>query len=227
MALSSANKTLIACISFLMITACSTFDPYTGEKKASNTAKGAGIGAGVAAAVAFIATRDEDDARERNQKILKAATGGAAIGGGIGYYMDAQEAKLRQQLGDSGVSVIRDGDSINLIMPGNITFPSGSSTLNTSFHSVLDSVSLVLKEFDKTLVVISGHTDNTGSLQLNQSLSNSRATSVADYLLSKGLLIDRVEKTGFGPSKPITSNNTPAGREQNRRVEIALIPIES
>jgi outer membrane protein OmpA-like peptidoglycan-associated protein len=213
---------LIAC---LALSACSTFDPYTGEEKATNTAKGAGIGAGVAAVVAYIANKDEEDIGKRNRRILKAATGGAAIGGGIGYYMDTQEAELRKQLRGSGVSVERDGNNINLIMPGNITFSSSKANIEQNFYSVLDSVVLVLKEFDKTLIVVAGHTDSSGSEALNQALSVQRAQSVFNYLSSAGILNDRVEAIGFGETQPVANNNTKAGKELNRRVEITLLPI--
>lgn len=209
---------------FLLLTSCATFDPYTGEQEVSNAGKGAGIGAGVAAVVAYLANKDKD-AGKRNERILKAAAGGAAIGGGIGYYMDTQEAKLRQQLRGSGVSVERDGNNINLIMPGNITFSSGSANIAQDFVSVLDSVVLVLKEFDKTLVVVSGHTDSTGSDALNQSLSEKRAQSVSNYFQSNGVLFDRLEVIGFGETQPIASNTTEEGKMQNRRVEISLLPI--
>jgi outer membrane protein OmpA-like peptidoglycan-associated protein len=227
MIISMLHKVLMPLLVLIFITSCSTFDPYTGEKKVSNTAKGASIGAGVAAIAAYLASKDEDSSRKRNQRILRAAGGGAAIGGGIGYYMDAQEAKLRQQLGDSGVSVARDGDNINLLLPGNITFPTGKSSLNASFYSVLDSVALVLEEYNKTLIIISGHTDSTGSTAINQQLSNNRAASVSSYLSSKGVLAERLETIGFASRKPIASNSTASGREQNRRVEMALIPIET
>ncbi|MFT6989808.1 MAG: outer membrane protein OmpA-like peptidoglycan-associated protein, partial [Paraglaciecola sp.] len=119
------NTTLsLAC--FLLVTSCATYDPYTGEQEVSNAGKGAGIGAGVAAVIAYIANKDKDPGK-RNERILKAAAGGAAVGGGIGYYMDVQEAKLRKQLRGSGVSVVRDGDNINLVMPGNITFATGNA----------------------------------------------------------------------------------------------------
>lgn len=213
---------LIAC---LALSACSTFDPYTGEEKATNTAKGAGIGAGVAAVVAYIANKDEDDIGKRNRRILKAATGGAAIGGGIGYYMDSQEAELRKQLRGSGVSVERDGNNINLIMPGNITFSSSKANIEQNFYSVLNSVVLVLKEFDKTLIVVAGHTDSSGSEALNQALSVQRAQSVSNYLSSAGILNDRIEAIGFGETQPVANNNTKAGKELNRRVEITLLPI--
>jgi outer membrane protein OmpA-like peptidoglycan-associated protein len=216
------NIPLITCIA---LTACTTFDPYTGEEEVSNTAKGAGIGAGVAAVVAYLANKDEDDISKRNRRILKAATGGAAIGGGIGFYMDTQEAKLRKQLRGSGVSIERDGNNINLIMPGNITFTSGNANIEQSFLSVLDSVVLVLKEFDKTLIVVAGHTDSTGSDALNQRLSERRAQSVSTYLKTAGVITDRIEMIGFGETQPVASNDTQSGKELNRRVEITLLPI--
>lgn len=206
------------------LTACTTFDPYTGEKKTTNTAKGAGIGAGVGAVIAYLENRKEDSAT-RNRRILQAAGGGALVGGGIGYYMDTQEAKLRQQLRNSGVSVVRDGDNINLIMPGNITFATDSANINDSFYDVLNSVALVLQEFDKTRVVVAGHTDSTGSDAYNQQLSQKRASSVANYLRSQKILGDRFDTIGFGESHPVADNATASGRELNRRVEITLMPI--
>lgn len=215
----------IALITSLTLTACTTFDPYTGEEEVTNTAKGAGIGAGIAAIVAYIANKDEDDIGKRNRRILKAATGGAAVGGGIGYYMDTQEAKLRKQLRGSGVSVEREGNNINLIMPGNITFSSGHATIDQSFLPVLDSVVLVLNEFDKTLIVVSGHTDSSGSKAFNQSLSERRAQSVSTHLNTAGIINDRIEIIGFGEDQPVASNKTDAGKELNRRVEVTLLPI--
>lgn len=208
----------------LLFTSCATYDPYTGDQEVSKTGKGAGIGAGVAAVVAYLANKDKD-AGKRNERILKAAAGGAVVGGSIGYYMDVQEAKLREQLRGSGVSVERDGDNINLIMPGNITFASGNASIAQGFLSVLDSVVLVLTEFNRTLVVVSGHTDNTGSDSLNQNLSEKRAQSVSDYFYNSGIIRDRLDVIGFGETQPIASNRTEQGKKQNRRVEIALMPI--
>lgn len=219
------NKFITSLAIATLVSGCTTFDPYTGEEKTTNTAKGAGIGAGVAAVIALLQNRDEDDARKRNQRILRAAAGGAAIGGGIGYYMDTQEAKLRQQLRQTGVSVVRDGDNINLIMPGNITFDTASSYIKNDFIPVLDSVALVLEEYNKTLVVVGGHTDSDGSSAYNQKLSEQRATSVARQLESKGVIRDRLETIGFGESTPVADNTTSAGKERNRRVEITLVPI--
>lgn len=217
-------STTLSLSCLLLLTSCATYDPYTGEQEVSNAGKGAGIGAGIGVVLAYLSNKDKD-AGERNERILKAAAGGAVIGGGIGYYMDAQEAKLRKQLRGSGVSVERNGDNINLIMPGNITFASGNADIAQDFLSVLDSVTLVLKEFDKTLVVVNGHTDSSGSDALNQDLSEKRAQKVSNHFLNSGVLKDRLEVIGFGESQPIATNGTEEGKMLNRRVEIALIAI--
>lgn len=219
-------KKIITITAVLLSQACTTFDPYTGESKTSKTAIGATTGASIAAVIAYLDNKDKDS-NTRNKRILAAATGGAAIGGGIGYYMDTQEAKLRKQLRDSGVSIQRDGDKINLIMPGNITFATNSSIINSNFNNVLNSVALVLEEYNKTLIVVSGHTDSRGSTQYNQRLSEERAASVANYLRGQKILNDRIETIGFGERQPIASNQTIQGRELNRRVEITLIPIKA
>jgi outer membrane protein OmpA-like peptidoglycan-associated protein len=218
------KKIITALSAILLLQACTTFDPYTGESKTSKTAIGAAAGAGIAAVVAYIDNKDKSS-KTRNKRILAAATGGAAIGGGIGYYMDTQEAKLRKQLRDSGVSIQRDGNKINLIMPGNITFATNSSNINTNFTSVLNSVALVLEEYNKTLIVVSGHTDSSGSVQHNQKLSEDRADSVANYLRGQKIMSDRLDIVGFGEAQPLANNQTVEGRELNRRVEITLLPI--
>lgn len=141
--------------------------------------------------------------------------------------MDAQEAKLRKQLRDSGVSVVRDGDNINLIMPGNITFASNSPDINAGFYDVMNAVALVIAEYDKTLVFIGGHTDSVGSETDNQILSQRRAESVSRYLASKEVAAVRLEAVGFGEQRPIADNKSESGKQQNRRVEITLLPSES
>ena len=157
--------------------------------------------------------------------MLQAAGIGAIAGGGVGYYMDTQEAKLRKQLRNTGVSVEREGDNINLIMPGNITFASNGHDLNADFYEIMDSVILVLQEFEKTVIVVAGHTDSVGSNEYNQALSQRRANSVAQYLLSKDVIEARIETIGFGEDAPIADNTIPEGRSLNRRVELSLLPI--
>jgi len=212
-------------ISITSLTGCTTFDPYTGDKKTTNTAKGAGIGGGAALVLSYLANKDKSSS-ERKKRMLRDAGIGAIAGGGVGYYMDTQEAKLRKQLRSSGVSVKRDGDNINLIMPGNITFPSNASDLKSDFYNVLDSVALVLEEYEKTAIVVAGYTDSKGSNVHNQNLSESRAQAVAQYLKSRKVNAVRFETIGFGEKNPIADNNTAEGRSLNRRVELSLLPIK-
>ncbi len=214
----------IATASIIVLSGCETFDAYTGESKTSNTAKGAGIGASIGLALAYVQNRDKSSS-DRKKAMLKGAGIGAIAGGGVGYYMDSQEAKLRKQLRSTGVSVERDGDNINLIMPGNITFESGGSNLSNSFYAVMDSVVLVVQEFDKTIIVTAGHTDSKGSDSYNLLLSERRATTVAGYLRHKGVVEARLETIGFGETQPLADNGTAEGRALNRRVEISLFPI--
>ena len=202
----------------VMLAACQTIDPYTGEQKTSNATKGAGIGAASGALIGAIAGGDR-----------KSAAIGAGIGllagAGVGHYMDQQEAKLRAQLQGTGVSVTRNGDQIILNMPGNVTFATNQADIRSDFYPVLDSVGLVLEEFEKTLVSVVGHTDSTGSDAINQPLSEKRAASVGAYLQSRGVIHQRLATSGVGSRYPIADNGTAEGRALNRRVEITLEPL--
>ena len=214
-------KKLCTALCVLTLASCQTIDPYTGQAKTSNAATGAGIGA-VAGAIIGAATASKKD---RKKGALTGAVAGGAIGGGIGYYMDVQEALLREKLQGSGVQVQREGDNIRLVMPGNITFATGKYEINPSFHSVLDSVTLVLNEYDQTAIRVAGHTDSTGSMALNEALSEQRASSVARYLRQKQVSEGRMQVHGHGPRYPIASNDSVEGRQANRRVELELLPI--
>lgn len=211
------NQAVISVILAGALTGCATTDPYTGEQKTSNAAKGAGIGAVAGAVIGAAANHDD-----RGKGAAVGAVSGAAIGGGIGYYMDRQEAALRERLAGSGVQVQRVGDELKLIMPGNITFDSGRAELKSQFYATLDSVALVLKEFDQTRIDISGHTDSTGGNELNQRLSEGRAASVSSYLGSQGVASGRLYSTGYGPRYPVADNGNVEGRAQNRRVELEI-----
>lgn len=215
-------RKLTVAILALVLAACTTLDPYTGEKKTSNAAKGAGVGA-ITGAVIGAATSSKND---RKKGVLTGAAAGAALGGGVGVYMDNQEKVLRDRLAGSGVQVRRDGDNIELIMPGNITFATGRSDIRGDFYPVLDSVAEVLAEFKKTRIKVSGHTDNTGGADLNQRLSEDRAASVKNYLIGEGVASGRVNSIGYSYRYPIASNSTASGRDANRRVELELEPIE-
>ncbi len=217
---------IIVSIAVLLImilsSSCSTTNPYTREKQVSKAVIGAGAGAAVGAVVGLITG---DDSRERRKHALIGAGLGALAGGAVGYYMDVQEAKLRQKLEGTGVSVTRQGDNIILNMPGNITFAVDSADINGDFFAVLDSVTLVVQEYDKTLIEIMGHTDSTGSDEYNQVLSERRARSVSNYFQSRDVEPLRLGTYGHGENYPVADNSTKEGRALNRRVEIALVPI--
>ena len=189
----------------LLLGACQTTNPYTGQQQTSNTAKGAGIGAAAGAVIGALAGGSRKSA-------LIGAGVGVLAGGAVGNYMDKQEAQLRQQLQGTGVSVTRNGDNLILNMPGNVTFATNQSDVNANFYPVLNSVALVLKQYEKTMIDVVGHTDSTGSMQLNMQLSQARAASVGAYLQSQGILPARIATQGVGPQYPIASNDTPEGR---------------
>jgi outer membrane protein OmpA-like peptidoglycan-associated protein len=207
--------------SAIALQACTTIDPYTREEKTSNATKGAAIGAAVGAVLGIATSKDKKDRKER---ALKGAGIGAIAGGGVGYYMDVQEAKLRQQLENTGVSVTRDGENIILNMPSNITFEVNKSDVKPNFAEVLNSVSLVLKEYKSTMIEVAGHTDSTGSESYNQMLSQQRAHSVSNILIRDGVEAVRIDSVGYGESRPVANNGTPSGRQLNRRVELTLLP---
>jgi outer membrane protein OmpA-like peptidoglycan-associated protein len=206
----------------VLVTGCMTYDPYTGEKEVSKTTSGAAIGAAAGVAVGLIVG---DSSSERKRRAIQLGVAGGLAGGAVGNYMDRQEAKLRAQLQGTGVSVTRSGDNIILNMPGNVTFETNSADINAGFYQVLNSVALVLKEFDKTVVDVAGHADSTGDEAKNMELSQRRASSVSSYLAAQGVSAQRLITVGYGETRPMASNDTPEGRQQNRRVEITLQPV--
>jgi outer membrane protein OmpA-like peptidoglycan-associated protein len=197
-------------------------DPYTREERPARAQRQAIIGA-AAGAVAGLITGDSS--MERKKRALVGAGLGALAGAGVVNYMDRQVAKLRAELERSGVSVYRDGDNITLNMPGNITFATNSADLNANFFDVLNSVSLVVNEFQQTVIEVAGHTDSTGSDDFNQQLSERRAIAVGAYLRTRSVLGDRIITVGMGEGRPVASNDTADGRQLNRRVELTLVPL--
>lgn len=217
---------LLTCALLLSVSACKTIDPYTQEEKTSGKTTGALIGATVGAVIGYASAHDKSK-RDKQKAILIGAGAGGLTGGTIGKYMDDQERQLTKQLKGSGVSVTRNGNDLTLNMPGNVTFPTGKSSLKEDFTNVLDSVALVLKEYDQTVIEVAGHTDSVGSEESNQSLSEARASSVAGYLVDKDIKKKRILVVGHGETRPIADNNTEEGRELNRRVELTLVPVEA
>jgi outer membrane protein OmpA-like peptidoglycan-associated protein len=207
------------------LAACQTaVDPLTGQPQISNTAGGAALGALAGGVTGLLVANDKSGGDQRKAALIGAGVG-ALIGGGIGNYMDQQEQELRAQLQATGVSVSRAGDQIILNMPGNITFATDQAQLSPAFMPVLDSVAIVLNKYPRTLLDIDGHTDDTGSAQYNQTLSEQRAVSVANYLAARNVDPRRLLVVGFGEARPIATNATPDGRAVNRRVEIRISPL--
>jgi outer membrane protein OmpA-like peptidoglycan-associated protein len=213
----------IALIGATLLAGCTT-DPYTGEQKMSNTAGGAAIGAAVGALGGLMVG---GSSRAQRNAVLIGAGIGALGGGAIGNYMDRQESELRAQLQGTGVSVTRNGDQIILNMPSSITFDTDQDQVKSQFYPTLNSVAIVLRKFNQTLVDVLGHTDSTGSASHNQDLSQRRAGSVASYLGSQGIDPRRFAIIGYGASQPVATNATPDGRAQNRRVEIQISPLRA
>lgn len=209
------KKSLICSLLAVSLLSACAIDPYTGEQKVAKTAWGTGIGAAAGAGIGALAGGEKG--------ALIGAGVGALAGAGTGAYMDVQARKLREQLVGTGVQVKELDGRIYLIMPGNITFNTNEAVIKQGFTPVLDSVALVIKEYNKTMVQVYGYTDNTGTAATNNALSLRRANAVSNYLRLRGVDGNRIITDGLGSSNPIASNATAAGREQNRRVEIVLI----
>lgn len=207
------KKTIAACAAGLLLLGCAG-----NETGLSKTQTGAILG-GLAGAAAGAATGDHSAKR-----VLIGGAIGAAAGGGIGYYMDKQEKELNQELKGSGVDVQRQGDTINLNMPGGITFDTGRANIKPNFNAVLDDIANVMIKYPETKIEVQGHTDNVGNNADNLRLSELRAQSVRSALSSRGVSSSRITAIGFGESMPVASNDTSSGREANRRVEIKITP---
>ena len=215
------NKIISVAIlaSLLPLSACVT-DPETGNRTISKTAIG-GLGGALGG---YLLGDLVGGRRDRTEKIVGAGIG-ALAGAGVGYYMDEQERKLREQTAGTGVNVTRDGDNLVLDMPSSITFDVDSSTVQPAFQATLSQVAQTLTQYEKTYVDVLGHTDSTGSDGYNQTLSERRASSVAGYLTSRGVQSARLATRGYGESQPKASNLDESGRAANRRVEIRLVPV--
>ena len=219
MSKSLKNRAIIgAALAALTLSGCVT-NPDMGNRKISN----AGIGAIGGAVGGYLLGDILGGRNDRTEKILGAGIG-AIAGAGVGSYMDAQEKKLRAQTAGTGVDVVRQGDDLLLRMPSGITFATKQSSIQPQFYSTLNQVGQTLKDYPKTMIDVMGHTDSDGAEAYNQTLSEQRARSVADYLTAQGVQPVRLATRGYGEMQPIASNETPEGKAQNRRVEIKIVP---
>lgn len=214
------SMTAAAALSALLLTSACMTDPETGQRRVSSAAIG-GIGGALGG---YLLGDIVGGRHDRTEKIVGAGIG-AIAGAGIGAYMDQQERKLRERTAGTGVDVIRDGNDLLLRMPSGITFAYDDASIQPQFRPTLDDVAKVLAEYPKTYIDVYGHTDSDGSDAYNQTLSERRATSVADYLTARGVQSARIATRGYGETQPIASNATAEGKAQNRRVEIKLSPV--
>ncbi|MBI1361152.1 MAG: OmpA family protein [Alphaproteobacteria bacterium] len=214
-------KRILACAALAALLAGCVDDPNGNGKIYGNTARGAAIGALGGAAVGVLAGGND----ARNAAIGAAV--GALAGGGVGVYMDKQEADLRRQTEGSNVTVVRNGDQIELRMPADITFAVDQSNIKPEFDATLNNVAKVLVSYPKTSIDIIGHADSDGTREHNQDLSERRANSVRSYLASQGVQPVRMIASGRGEDQPLVPNTSAANKAMNRRVQIILNPVVS
>ncbi|MHB8919883.1 MAG: OmpA family protein [Halothiobacillus sp.] len=205
--------------SIVVLAGCAQ-NPYQGEY--GKTATGATMGAGVGALAGNLIAGSGN----KTGGTLIGAAVGAGIGGLLGNQMDKQAAQLQQQMANTGVQVQRQGNGIHLQAPEAITFNTNSASLNPQFMPVLQNLAQSINQYPGTIVRVEGNTDSTGSAVYNQQLSENRAQSVASALAQYGVPYNRIQAMGYGMTKPIASNATAAGRAQNRRVDILIVPAQ-
>ena len=217
-------KLLLTGISVVaLLGACTTTDPYSSTPRRNNTGTGVIAGAIGGALLGYL-TNTSDSVEGRKNALIGAGIG--ALGGAaVGAYMDRQQRELEAQLSGTGVGVARQGDNLILRMPSDVTFASNQSSINPGFYATLDDVAAVLNRYDQSIVDIIGHADSDGAEDYNLNLSRQRASSVAQYLVSRNVLADRLYVDGRGESEPVATNATAEGKAQNRRVEILIRPF--
>jgi len=208
----------LCAVSLLGLSACVT-DPNTGQQKVSRTALGAGGGALAGMLLGGLIGGGTG-------RIIGAGIGGIA-GGAYGYTLDKQIKQLKEQTAGSGVDVtpVDNGQAILVNLPEGVTFDVGSYSLKPEFRATLDKVADSLKQYPDSLIDVYGHTDSTGSDAYNQTLSENRARTVANYLQMQGVNPARIRSQGYGETMPVTDNATEEGRRKNRRVEIKIVPV--
>ncbi|WP_418965150.1 OmpA family protein [Cetobacterium sp.] len=204
------NKKIIAMLLLTtsLLGACSS---ATTNKKTSGTVKGAAAGALIGQLVG-----------KDTKGTLIGAGIGALAGLGWGAYKDAQYKEFLNALNSTNITVTNNKDNINLRLPGESSFKSGSAVLNGGFYAPLNSIAYIMNKYPETKIQVSGYTDNTGNPNSNLNLSLQRAQSVANYLAAQGVSPSRISSIGYGDRNPVASNATPEGRALNRRVEINI-----
>jgi len=198
-----------------------TFTVVTGCQSLSNTEKGAIIGSGAGGATGAAVGKAVGGTAEG--AIIGAVVGGAA-GAIIGQRMDRKAQELEDELANADVE--RIGEGIVVTFDSGLLFDFDSSALRSGSRSDLREFANSMSEYPETEILVVGHTDSKGSESYNQGLSQRRAESAADFLMNQGIAADRLRTVGRGESEPVATNDTEAGRQQNRRVEVAIFASE-
>lgn len=208
----------VAALSLMGTSACVT-DPNTGERKVSRTAMG-GVGGAVLGGLLGGAIGGKTGR-------IVGAVGGAAAGGYVGYKMDQQIKEIKEDTAGTGVDVTEiPGEDAFLVNLPDVTFATGSASISPNFQDALDSVAASLVKYPNSIVDVYGHTDTVGSASFNQQLSERRAQSVANYLISRGVSASRLRWQGFGETQLRVATGDNVNEPLNRRVEIKVIPFD-
>jgi outer membrane protein OmpA-like peptidoglycan-associated protein len=217
-------KTIFAVVIAMTLAACEGM-PRPSDRPFENWEKGAAIGAVGGAVLGAVAYK-----RDRTKGAVIGAVGGGLAGGAVGAYMDSQKRDLEKNLAkeiQSGQARVEKmpNDVVRITMTSQTAFDTDSTAIKPGFHTTLDKLADVVVRYGKTTLTIVGHTDNVGSNQYNQQLSQRRALSVAQYFESKRVDPLRLATSGKGETQPVASNASEGGRQANRRVEIYLEPV--
>lgn len=216
----------VVCSFILSLAGCATNTTH------ENTKKGAGIGALVGAVSGAIIGYQNDHSGGALRGALIGGAAGGALGAGAGAYMDKQQTEFEQQLAKEQaqhqIEIERqENEILKLTMNSEVSFDFNSANIKSTFHFPLNKIAEIMGRYPQTQIVVVGHTDDVGSDQYNLELSLRRANAVADYLIMRGVAMSRMGTEGRGELEPIGNNATVAGRAQNRRVEIFVVPNQN
>ncbi len=220
------TRSILCMATLLLASGCTNYAPNDPNRY---TKQNAGIGAALGAATGAIVGYQSGRGAGALRGALIGGVAGGALGAGVGRYMDQQQAEFERQLAAERrahqIEIQRlQNETLKITMNNEVSFDFNSSAIKPAFHRTLNKVADILKRYNRSVVRVVGHTDNIGSSSYNQQLSQRRADAVAWYLEDRGVAANRIASEGRGESEPRATNNTEAGRQLNRRVEIFIVP---
>lgn len=209
-----STKIVVILMAILISTSACTNSRGEIHYKKTGALIGAAIGAGAGQLIGL-----------NSETTLLGGAIGLIAGTGIAAYMDEQEGELEEATDETDVCVQKVKNNIILVMPDNITFDTDSAVIKPAFSQTLKQVAAVINRYEKTVIEVSGFTDNVGDDMYNKALSQRRAESVVNFLSKNGIAKERLYAKGYGEKMPLVSNETPEGRAMNRRVELKIKPV--